>query len=111
MILVTLRVVTSAERRTEIWRTLRSLLGRTQAEAGCAGCSLYRDMEDENALLLVEEWNTRADLERHIQSKRYRTVLAVMEAAKEPPELKIHSVVSTAGMEALLTRQPHTGDG
>jgi quinol monooxygenase YgiN len=101
MIVVTLRVTVPARKRREILQTLRSVAGPTRVAAGCLSCHLYQDAEDENALGLVEEWRTEADLLRHLRSDQYRKVLAVMECAVELPEIKFNSVSHVAGLEAI----------
>jgi quinol monooxygenase YgiN len=59
------------------------------------------DIEDENALWYVEEWQTEEDFQRHIQSSDYRMVLALMDLSVEPPELKFHNVAETFGIDYL----------
>jgi len=107
MILLTLRIVAPAERRHELVRVLRSHVEPTRAEPGCLSCRLYRDIQDENALSLIEEWDARADLERHVRSPRYRQILAVMDAAAEPPDFTIKSIAQTMGMEEIQALQGH----
>lgn len=101
MIIAVLRIVVPATKREEVLRTLRSLRGPTEAYPGCGTCRAYQDAEDENALLLLQEWSTNVSLARYLRSDVYRTILAVMESASEPPELRFDAVVATAGVELL----------
>lgn len=101
MILVTLRIVLAPAARAEVLQTLRSVAGPTRVKAGCVGCWLYRDTENENAVTLVEEWRTWADLERHLGSDDYRKILAVMDSAVEPPGLRFHTIAHSDGFEAV----------
>lgn len=101
MILVTLRVTVPAQKRREILQILRSVVGPTRVAAGCVSCCLYQDAEDESVLGLVEEWRTEADLRRHLRPERYRKILAVMESAIEPPEIKLNTISHVAGLEAI----------
>ena len=52
-------------------------------------------------LLLSQEWSTSAALTRYLRSGRYRTILAVMESASEPPELRFDTNSETAGVELV----------
>ena len=102
MIIATLRIVTSPENHQEILQTLRSVLGPTQVQPGCISCRLYdNDVEDENALFLLEEWKTQEDLEQHLRSDDYRRILAAMELASQAPEITFNVVSHTQGMEVI----------
>lgn len=102
MIIATLRIVTSPEKHQEILQTLRSVLGPTQVQPGCISCRVYaHDVENENALILLEEWKTQEDLERHLGSDDYRRILAAMDLASTAPEITFNTVSHTQGMEVI----------
>ncbi len=101
MILVTLRITIPAHKRREIQQTLRSMMGPTRVEPGCVSCRLSQDEEDKNVLNLVEEWTTEEELRRHLRSDQYRKILAIIECAVEPPEIKFSTVTHVAGIEAI----------
>jgi quinol monooxygenase YgiN len=101
MVTATLRVVVPASKRLEVLQALRSLRGPTEAHSGCRGCRVYRDADDENAFVLLQEWATQAALDRYIRSDLYRTILAVMETASEPPEIRFDTLAHTAGVEIV----------
>ena len=101
MIIVTLRIVVPPERRDEVLKTLRLFLGPTGVQPGCISCRFCQDIENENALTLVEEWESQADLDTHIRTDDFRKILAVMDISNEPPEIKFNTVSKTAGMEVM----------
>ena len=101
MIIAILRMSVSSEKRDDAIRTLRLIMGPTQAQLSCISCRLYQDVEDENLVSLVQEWESREALETHIRSNDYRNVLAVMELASEPPEIKFVESLKTNGMELI----------
>jgi len=111
MLYTSLRIVPPAEKREEALRILRSLLGPTRVARGCISCRFYEDGEDPNALSYVEEWQTEQDLERHIRSGDYRKVLAVMDLACEPPELKFYKASETFGIEYVARLLSPKGQG
>ena len=101
MVLATLRVVVPASKRREILQALRSLRGPTEARAGCNCSRVYRADDDENTVLLLQEWATQAALTCYLRSDLYRTILAVMETASEPPEIRFDTLAHTAGVEVV----------
>ena len=100
-VLARVRMVAPEDKRQEIVRTLRSLLEPTQVEPGCVTCHFYQDVQDENVLNYVEEWCSQEDLERHLRSDQYRKLLAVIDAAAEPPEIRFDTVSQTRGIETI----------
>ena len=101
MIVFTARVVTPRRKGVEILRSMEALLEPTRAQPGCRGCNVYLDMENPGAVLLREEWASRPDLERHLRSDYYRTVLAAIELSEEAPEIHFDTIESRAGMEVI----------
>jgi quinol monooxygenase YgiN len=101
MILAIVRIVAPPTRRNDVVQILRSLVGPTQVEPGCLSCGLYQGLEDANTLTFMEEWHTQEDFERHLRSEAYRKLLEVMELASEAPTVQFHTVVHTAGIEAI----------
>jgi quinol monooxygenase YgiN len=95
-------VVVPASKQLEVLQALRSLRGPTEAHSGCRGCRVYRDADDENTFVLLQEWATQAALDRYIRSDLYRTILAVMETASEPPEIRFDTLAHTAGVEIVV---------
>ncbi|MCX5884770.1 MAG: antibiotic biosynthesis monooxygenase, partial [Proteobacteria bacterium] len=60
-----------------------------------------QSFEDENALCLLEEWDTRESLKSHLESGRFRVLLGAMNLLKEPYEMMFHTVFHPAGMEEI----------
>jgi quinol monooxygenase YgiN len=101
MIHASLRIAPAPQKREEVLRILRSLLGPTRVAPGCVSCGFYQDAENENVLCYMEQWETEQDLQRHVQSDDYRKVLALMDLSCEPPEVKFHKISETFGIEYL----------
>lgn len=97
-VVLTVRLVA---RREELQRELEALVGPVRAQPGCRHCSLMHDAEGSGVVTLVEEWETRADLDRHFRSEECRRLLALVELGDAPPELHIDSVAVREGMEAI----------
>jgi quinol monooxygenase YgiN len=101
MIIASLRMSVSPEKRDEALKTLRLVMGPTRAHLSCISCRLYQDVEDANLISFVQEWDSREAMAEHIRSKDYRNILAVMELASEPPEIKFVEALNTDGMELI----------
>lgn len=73
----------------------------TEVQLDCDRCRLYRDAQDDRACLLAQEWGTQTALDRYLRSDLYRTVLAVLETASEPPEVCFDTLAQRAGVEVV----------
>ena len=100
-ILVTLKMVVQPERRSDLLETMRGMLEPARVERGCLSYCLYEDVEDRNTFILVEEWATQEDIERHISKDNQRRLLALMDLLSEQPELQFNTVSHTAGMDLI----------
>ena len=88
---------------------LRSVIGPARLKSGCIDCDVYTNQEEAQAILYLEQWQSRDSLDRHIQSELYFRVLSAMELASEPPGIYFHEVSETRGLEyveALRTVLP-----
>jgi len=101
MIHSTVRIVTDPEKREEAFAILRSMAERTRVESGCISCRIYRDVQEEQSIMLEEIWKDEEDLNRHLRSDEYRNVLLVMEMAVEQPEIRFETILSTNGIEII----------
>lgn len=100
-LLVVLKVIASPAKRKEILQTVRPLLAPTRVLKGCVRIQFFQDVECPNVLMLVEEWKSQVDLEYHLCSDEFKTILAVMEMSSKPPEIKFHTVAKTSGLEMV----------
>ena len=101
MVIATLRMSVPVENQDDVLKTLRMVMGPTRAQLRCISCQLYQDVEDKNLVYLIQEWESQEALDDHIRSDHYRKVLAVMELASEPPEIRFITATHTAGMELI----------
>jgi len=100
-ILATLRMNVRPERRRDLLETMRGMLEPARVERGCLSYRLYADVEDKNIFVLVEEWNTQKDLERHIRTDNQRRILALMDLLSEQPDVQFNTVSDTSGIELI----------
>ena len=94
-------MVVRPERRTDLLETMRGMLEPTRVERGCLSYHLYQDLEDKNAFVLLEEWATQEDLERHIRTDNQQRILALLDLLSKQPEFRFNTVSHTAGIELI----------
>ena len=107
VVVATVRVMVPPSKRREVLQALRALRGPTEARAECLGHRVYQSADDENTLLLVQEWATETALHAYLQSDLYRTILAVVETASERPEVRFDCIDHRAGMEIVEAARDH----
>jgi quinol monooxygenase YgiN len=60
-------------------------------------------LESNNTFNLIEEWETREDLDRHIGSERFSVLLGTKSLLLKPLEMSIHTVSQSEGSEIINT--------
>jgi quinol monooxygenase YgiN len=101
MIFVRITMKALPENQKEVTLTLLSLVEEVGREQGCHGFTVYRDLEDSLVFVLLAEWGTRDDLDRHLMSDRFSVLLGTRSLLCRPVELKIHTVTHSEGAEIL----------
>lgn len=101
MIVGTLRMRPPPNRRSELLEILRSVQSRVLAQPGCAAFHIYEEQDADAAIVLVEQWESERDLERHIRSETYRRILGAIELSSDTPEIRFDSVSASEGIEKI----------
>ena len=98
---VMIRLTFPPDQTPESIALINSMLGHVSVEPGCIHCGLYSSINDDDSLLLVEEWQSHELFQQHVKSNDFRKILEFMELAAEPPEIKVFNVSNTAGIELV----------
>jgi len=101
VIIVRIAMNALPENQKEVMQTLLSMIESTEKERGCLSHHVFRNIEDENVFSLIEEWQTREDLNDHIKSDRFSVLLGTKSLLCEPPQIQIHTVSHSEGMETV----------
>jgi quinol monooxygenase YgiN len=101
MILAIIRMKVLCEKRVELSQTITSLIGSIRMEEGCKRCDFCQNIEDENRLFLLEEWDTRENLKSYLKSERFRIFRGAMNLLQEPYEMMFHTVFHPTGMKEI----------
>ena len=94
VILVIIRMKVLAEKRKELSQAIVSLIGSLRTEKGCRRCDFCQNMEDENELCILEEWDTRENFNSHLKSERFKVLRGAMNLLQEPYEMIVHTVAA-----------------
>ena len=89
------------EKQKEVMQTLLSMIESTGKGKGCLSHHVFRDIEDENVFNLIDEWETREDLDQYIMSSTFGVLLGTKSLLCEPPSIQIHTVSNSEGMAAV----------
>ena len=92
MIIVRITMKVLMEKRMEMMQTLLSMIEPTRKEKGCLSYDVFCDLEDNHVFNLIEEWETREDLDHHIRSERFSVLLGTKSLLEKPLEMKTHTV-------------------
>ena len=101
MIIVRITMKVLMEKRTEMMQTLLSLIEPSGKENGCLCYDVFCDLEDNHAFSLIEEWETREDLDLHIRSERFSVLLGTKSLLAKPSGISIHTVSHSEGVEVV----------
>ncbi len=101
MIIVRIILNGLEEKQLELKQTLLSLIKPVGSETGCKSYSVFCDVHDKNRFCLIEEWETREDLNRHIKSHRFGVLLGTKTLLRKPLNVDIYSISQLQGMEAI----------
>ena len=110
MIVTTIRVQTTPENRKEIMQTFRSLSNPIRSERGCKSCRIYREVGNDESLIVVQEWNNRNDWDAHLRSAEFEVMIGVMSLLQKPETVEfqvLDQVEGSHSVRALKARNLH----
>ena len=109
MMIVRMTFKVHPEKHLEVLQTLLSLMAPLRKEPGCRNCAAFCDIDDKNRFILLEEWETRNEMNNHIRSQQFDVLLGTKTLLSEPPRICIHTVSRTRGMDAVQALRRKTG--
>ena len=80
------------EKRKELSQTLLSIVEQLRKESGCLHAGFYRNGENEEDFLVVEEWVTQQDSDDHLRSDLFTVLMGAGTLMRRPLEIVIHTV-------------------
>ena len=107
MVHASIRMEMSPGNAREALEILRPLAERTRVEPGCVSCRIYRDVQQEDTIMLEELWSGQEELQRHLCSSDYQRILLVIELAKGQPEIRFSAISHSSGFETVAEARSH----
>ena len=71
MIIVNATITVKPGERDNIILKSNDLIELTRLEAGCISYNLFASTEDDNVLMMIEQWENFEDLESHMQTEQF----------------------------------------
>lgn len=109
MVISLLKVKPLPDKREAVLDVLLSVKDRIVGLPGCVSSACYESRDGERTVLYVEQWESREELHRHIQSDLYTRVISAMEFANEVPEIRFYEVSKPNGMELIEALRSDVG--
>jgi len=101
MIIVRINMTVLPDKQKEVMQTLLSMVEPDGKETGCLDHDLFSDIRDKQVFSLIELWETRKDMENHMQSDRFSALLGIKSLLAKPSDIRIYTVSQSEGMEAV----------
>jgi quinol monooxygenase YgiN len=102
------RITARPEKRKELFMTITSLLDRIRGEEGCRVYSLYGDSDEYDSFILMSEWETRNDWDRHTRSEHFAVLLGSLELLSAEKRLDIRLLSQLDVTSAIDGREAAT---
>jgi quinol monooxygenase YgiN len=95
MLRVVARIIARADKVDELRSLLAGLIEPTRKEAGCISYELLQNNQDPTDLTFVEEWESDAALDAHLETEHIREALRkVPDLVSAEPDIRRYSIVS-----------------
>jgi quinol monooxygenase YgiN len=102
---LSLKIESPPGKQKEVFNILKLLIAPVSVSPGCLQCRLYEDTLEDGIFLIVEDWQTREDLVRQLDTENFKKLMMVIEMSAAPPEIRceqIHNKSGIASIEALM---------
>jgi quinol monooxygenase YgiN len=101
MILVEIRMKVLPEKHLELFQTIGLLIESIRTEKGCLRCDYCQNVDNENELCLLEEWDNQESFMVHMKSERFKILRGAMNLLKEPYKMMFCPVFHPEGLEKV----------
>jgi quinol monooxygenase YgiN len=99
MVRLSVRLMARPGQARSLAAALRQLLAEARRARACVGHHLSTDVSDSDTLHYSEEWFTEPDFRSQIGTARFQRLIAVMEAAAEPPQFEVQIISRSYGLD------------
>lgn len=99
MVIILIKMKVLPVKRTELLQTLSSIAEQVQNERGCRRAVVFQNVEDDNELLLIEEWSTQKASDAHLNSDLFTVLRGAGGLMCQPPQIVINAVDQSTEFE------------
>ena len=71
----------------------KELVEKTREEEGCISYSLFRDIEDNSIVTMIEEWESLDALDKHKNTEHFTRVIPKIRELRKKSELNIYELI------------------
>jgi quinol monooxygenase YgiN len=96
MLIASLTFDVRTDKREELLSAVTQVLETMRWAAGCLGCRLLADCENPNLFVLTSEWDNRAYLDAHLESREFQILEGTSFLLRGGPALVVDEVVARA---------------
>lgn len=107
MIVTTIKIQTTPKNRKELMQTVRSLYDPVECKHGCKSCRVYRDINNDEAVIVIQEWESRSELDNHLRSDEFAVMMGAMSLLEQPETVEfqvLDQVEGSRSVEAIRAR-------
>ena len=101
MVIVIIKLNARPEKWLELKQSLLAMIEPTRKEKGCLSHNIFQDIENDNGFRLIEEWESRKDLDGHLQSDTFTLLMGTRYLLSRPMEITMNEVSHSSGWEAV----------
>lgn len=101
MIVMTIRIQTSPANRKELMQTFRSLCDPIKKEPGCESFRIYREVENEEAVIVIGEWDCPSHWDEHRRSDEFAIMMGAMSLLRQPEAVELKVLDQLEGSHSM----------
>jgi len=79
MIMVTAKITAKPGERDNVILKAKDLIESTRLESGCISYNLYASTEDDDVLMMIEQWKNQDVLDTHLETEHFKAFGEVVE--------------------------------
>jgi quinol monooxygenase YgiN len=77
----------------EAIKLYEELVEKTRKEDGCISYCLLRDIEDDSILTMIEEWENKDALDKHMETEHFTRLVPIIGKLRKSSEVNIYKLV------------------
>jgi quinol monooxygenase YgiN len=89
------------DKRFELLRTCKFISDQTLQENGCINSYLSQDNDNDNIIILKQQWTKRSFLNDYFRSDHFSALLGAMKWLGQSYEIRINESSGTEGIQAV----------